>query len=94
MQFKFLTSGSGGGPSSNILLRIGIKKAAVFPEPGKKDSQFQNDSSCAMTKTDTLLFGWNYCPLQSITNPLIQMEQKLIILINVSAYQDENLEKV
>lgn len=28
-----LTSGGGGGPSSNILLKIGIKKAAVFPEP-------------------------------------------------------------
>lgn len=30
-----LTSGRGGGPSSNILLKIGIKKAAVFPEPEK-----------------------------------------------------------
>jgi len=33
-----LTSGIGGGPSSNILLRIGIKKAAVFPEPDRKKS--------------------------------------------------------
>ena len=40
-QFKFLTSGRGGGPSSNILLRIGIKKAAVFPEPGKKIHNFK-----------------------------------------------------
>ena len=28
-----LTSGRGGGPSSKILLRMGIRKAAVFPEP-------------------------------------------------------------
>ena len=28
-----LTSGRGGGPSSNILLKIGMRKAAVFPDP-------------------------------------------------------------
>jgi len=33
-----LTSGGGGGPSSKILLRIGIKKAAVFPDPKNQTS--------------------------------------------------------
>jgi len=31
-----LTSGIGGGPSRKILLRIGIKNAAVLPEPTTK----------------------------------------------------------
>lgn len=31
-----LTSGRGGGPSSNILLKIGMRKAAVLPDPSTK----------------------------------------------------------
>lgn len=35
-----LTSGRGGGPSSNILLKIGMRKAAVFPDPITKVNFF------------------------------------------------------